>query len=99
MSINPKSPSERRRQQGIRMNAQKAAVKDAVRKANKAAPKAPKPPTAKKPNAQSKPRASRRPRRNHAANAALVKFSFSLLTKKWFWITMLSVVFILWLIQ
>lgn len=80
------------------MNAQKAAVKDAVRKANKAAPKAPKFPTAKKAKAQSKPRASRGSRRNHVADAALVNFSFSLLTKKWFWLTMLFVVFILWLI-
>lgn len=86
MTINPKTPSARARQQKIQMNAQKAAVNAAMRKALKAA-KVPK----------TKPMKSVRQTRPTKGDGAGLLILIYLLQKKWFWCIVLIFVMYGWL--
>lgn len=85
MTINPKTPSGRARQQRIQMNAQKAAVGVATRKALKAA-KVPK----------TKPMRSVKQRRAAKSDGSGLLLIY-LLQKKWFWCIVVIVVMYGWL--
>ena len=86
MIINPKTPSARARQQKIQMNAQKAVVNAAMRKALK---------TAKVP--KSKPMKSVKQKRSTSNDGSGLLILIYLLQQKWFWCIVVVVVMYGWL--